>query len=185
MPIYDFDGVLNREISKIFDNDGSTNHQIAQIFDNNGSVNSLIYSAEQYLFNYGLVDGYTWTTNRNASLSTVGGETCFSIWETSPDYASYITTSEAIDVTSWSTLKAYALFRNSSYTGGTSSLGLRSSSGWVDRVTITHTTVNADTYQMYELDVSNISGAYPIRMQAYCSAAGRPSGFYVFQIWLE
>lgn len=51
MPLYDYNGSVNTEIGKLYDHDGTANHQIGRVYDYNGSANSLIYSAENELYN--------------------------------------------------------------------------------------------------------------------------------------
>lgn len=45
MPVYDNNGTVNTQISKLYDNNGSVNTQIGKVYDNNGTTNSLIYTA--------------------------------------------------------------------------------------------------------------------------------------------
>lgn len=70
MAIYDNDSTSNYEISKLCDNDGMTNHQIGKVYDNNGTTNSLIYTAEENAFQYGVdyYSGYGYVLNGNCSF---------------------------------------------------------------------------------------------------------------------
>lgn len=55
MPIMDWDGGAGHEISKVYDYDGTTQHQIGKVYDYNGTASSLIYSAEEVLYDGGMV----------------------------------------------------------------------------------------------------------------------------------
>lgn len=70
MPIYDHDGTTAYEIGKVYDHDGTTAYQIGKVYDHDGTTASLIYTAEQYLYNMGAVDGYDMTGYWNAGSVT-------------------------------------------------------------------------------------------------------------------
>lgn len=71
MPIYDNDGTTNYQIGKVYDNDGATNYQIGKVYDNDGTTNSLIYTAEENVLQYGVMNNWGGYTD-NGSYSCDG-----------------------------------------------------------------------------------------------------------------
>lgn len=180
MAVYDNNGTTNSEIGKLYDHDGTASHQIGKVYDFDGTTDSLIYSAEQYLFNYGLVSGYGWTAGRNGTINSDN----LRVWETATDFYSLVNTTDKVDLTGWSTLKGYALFNNSTYIGGHVGLGVNTSvstRNWTRVDSIDSTASTADTYQTFTVDISSLSGSYYVI--PYCYSANAGARFY--KIWLE
>ena len=184
MPIYDMNqaGQVVSELRSLYDMNpaGEIVSKIGKVYDNDGTTDHLIYSAEQYLFNYGLVSGVSWAGNRNGSVQSNN----LQVWETAYDFASYVYTTSKISLTGWSYLCGYAKFFNSTYTGGRVGLGVNSHISmlnWAAVQFINSTSSTAETYQTFRVDISALTGSYYVLPFAHSSSSG--ANFY--KIWLE
>ena len=180
MPIYDNDGTTSKQISALYDNAGASSIQIGYVYDNDGTTDHLIYTSAQYLFNYGSVSGVSWTMGRGAWL----GDDFIGVAESSNDFASLAYTAQKIDLTRFSTLKAYVKLRPENWVGGQTGIIVNTEPSTLNVTKDTHiknTAENANKYFTLAIDISDISGSYYI--VPYCANAS--SGGYFYQIWLE
>ena len=171
---------VNSEFSAVYDNDGTTDHQFSAVYDNDGTADHLIYTSAQYLFNYGSVSGVSWTMGRGAWL----GDDFIGVAESSNDFASLAYTAQKIDLTRFSTLKAYVKLRPENWVGGQTGIIVNTEPSTLNvtkNTNIKNTAENANKYFTLAIDISNISGSYYI--VPYCANAS--SGRYFYQIWLE
>lgn len=117
MPVYDNDGTANREIGKLYDHNGTTSTQIGKVYDNNGTTNSLIYSAEEYGWNYGNT-GYAVSTRvvGNGSVNTG----TFTAYANAPTVTSrsYALAWVTLNFTGYNTLTINYTYYDGPYTGG-------------------------------------------------------------------
>ena len=58
MPIWDNNGTTSYVIGKLYDHNGTTMTQIGKVYDNNGTTASLIYTAEEPIFDPSQADPY-------------------------------------------------------------------------------------------------------------------------------
>ena len=180
MPIYDNDGTTSKQISALYDNAGASSIQIGYVYDNDGTTDHLIYTAAQYLFNYGSVSGVSWTMGRGAWL----GADFIGVAETSNDFAALAYTAQKVDLTKFSALKAYVKMRPENYVGGQTGIIVNTEPSILNvtkDTNIKNTAENANKYFTLAIDISDISGSYYI--VPYCANAS--SGGYFYQIWLE
>ena len=198
MPIYDNNGTTDYAIGKVYDNNGTTDFQIGKVYDNNGTTDSLIYSAEEQLYNYGT---QVVPLRKNAfdgrTATATFGTDCVELvargkYGTNGAFA-YFGTQDTIDFTPYTKMVALVRYdaTDKTYDNGNGFvMGLMEtwSSGVYNKAVVKTNlkTGSANVQTTIELDVSDFNGFYypEICLSSYTSGDPTKKG-YVYSWWLE
>ena len=196
MPIYDTDGTVNYEISKIYNNDGTTDYQIGKVHDDDGTANYVIHSAEELIYTNGV---------QNHALSkTESGSGSSELTFNSDNFyisaaGSYGTggrsisalTANKIDVTDFNTLHVKCKGKANAYDSSNNFCAVLTTFLGSNPFVDTSCKVNLSgsdntTVREVTLDISAVTGSYHIGVAtaSYQLNNAANSG-YVYRIWLD
>ncbi len=189
MPIYDSDGTTKREIGRVYDRDGTTVREIGRVYDSDGTTKREIWTAEEWLYNNGVMGyGFTGLTGSGSSITynsnniaiNVSGSAKHEGSSVRPD--GYKVTDRIITSTTSFSVKGYTkltivhgkVSRNSwPYQFGSIRFGISESSK--NEGAAMSGSLNADTPAgTVEIDISkltNSTGLYKIYITAYLGDA--------------
>lgn len=172
MPIYDNNGTVTTQISKLYDNNGSVTAQIGKVYDNNGTTNSLIYTAETVYLGSGGV-GWAAYDMINCTPSVSGAAISLSKdYSAAYPIAARVRTTAMVDLTGVGTL--YITCASASKSGNGSIMFGISKTASVT-TTYGHETLNAKVAPIAgtaSLNVSGFTGSYYLVVEFFGSTSG-------------
>lgn len=174
----------------MYDNDGTTNSQIGKLYDNNGTTDSLIYTAEQVIYDAGVINtalvggltAYAYKPGTSSSTARKPDVTKGSNYiKVGLEYATALAGSyfvnNAIDLTNISYIKINV---SSIYIANTDNISVRLGVTTAKANNFTPTKhINITATGTVTLDVSSLSGTHYI----YLTMHGLGSKYIQFTKW--